>query len=89
MSNKVSFISGNFNIIHAGHIRLFKYAKSISDYLVIGVYSDKKSNEYVYIKEKFRLDAIKQLGLVDKVVLINKSLKSTLKSIKANFIIKD
>ena len=30
----------------------------------------KKSNEYVYIKEKFRLDAIKQLGLVDKVVLI-------------------
>lgn len=88
MSNKVSFISGNFNIIHAGHIRLFKYAKSISDYLVIGVYSDKKSNEYVYIKEKFRLDAIKQLGLVDKVVLINKSLKSTLKSIKPNFIIK-
>lgn len=88
MSNKISFISGNFNIIHAGHIRLFKYAKKVSDYLIVGVNSDKISNEYVYIKEKLRFDALKELGLIDKVVLINTSLKKTLQQTNPDIVIK-
>ena len=39
-NNKTSFISGKFSVLHAGHIRLFKFAKSISDKLIVGVYSD-------------------------------------------------
>ena len=38
---KKIFISGNFNIIHPGHQRLFKAAKELGDYLIVGVFSDK------------------------------------------------
>ena len=37
----IIFISGNFNIIHPGHIRLFRYAKETKGKLVVGVQSDK------------------------------------------------
>ncbi|SVC50440.1 uncharacterized protein METZ01_LOCUS303294, partial [marine metagenome] len=33
---RVSFVSGKFNVIHPGHIRLFRFAREISDYLVVG-----------------------------------------------------
>jgi len=36
------FINGCFDIIHRGHIELFRYAKSLGDILIVGVDSDEK-----------------------------------------------
>ena len=88
MSDKISFISGNFNIIHAGHIRLFKFAKSISDKLIIGLYSDQLINDESFIEEKIRFEYLSQLKLVDQIILIKTSLKKTIMDIKPNFIVK-
>ena len=33
MKKKKVFITGNFNILHPGHIRLFKFAKSLGQKL--------------------------------------------------------
>jgi cytidyltransferase-like protein len=41
---KVAFVYGNFNIFHPGHLRLLKFAKESSDYLIVGVNSDKLAN---------------------------------------------
>jgi glycerol-3-phosphate cytidylyltransferase len=37
---KIVFTNGCFDVIHEGHIRLFEFAKSLGDCLVVGINSD-------------------------------------------------
>ena len=39
---KVVFVNGCFDVLHRGHIELFKYAKSLGDILYVAVDSDEK-----------------------------------------------
>jgi len=38
---KVALIDGCFDVLHTGHINLFRFAKKYADILVIGLYNDK------------------------------------------------
>ncbi len=84
--NKI-FVSGNFNILHPGHIRLLKFAKSLGKVLVVGVTSDKLAGKAAYIKQNHRINNIKNLDFVQKVILV-RSLKSTILNEKPNIIVK-
>jgi rfaE bifunctional protein kinase chain/domain len=88
MSNKLSFISGNFNVIHSGHIRLFKFAKSLSKKLIIGLYSDETASESVFVNEELRKESLKEINLIDEVIIIKKDLKETINEIKPDYIVK-
>ena len=39
---KIIWTNGCFDILHRGHIEMFKYAKSLGDELIVGIDSDKK-----------------------------------------------
>ncbi len=84
--NKI-FVSGNFNILHPGHIRLLKFAKSLGKALVVGVISDKLAGKSAYIKQNHRINNIKSLDFVQKVILV-KNLNSTILNEKPNIIVK-
>ena len=85
---KKVFISGNFNILHPGHIRLFKFAKEIGAYLIVGVFCDKLIQEKNFIPEQDRLDSLKSISLIDKTILITDSLKKILNHHKPDIVLK-
>ena len=39
------FVNGTFDVLHAGHLALLNYAKSLGDYLVVGIDTDGRVRE--------------------------------------------
>ena len=83
---KVSLISGNFNVFHTGHHRLFKFAKSLSDILVIAINKDNPGITFFPQKERF--DNIKDVSLVDYCLPIETSINNIISSLKPDYLIK-
>tara|TARA_R100000808_G_scaffold18460_1_gene40436 strand:+ start:276 stop:668 length:393 start_codon:yes stop_codon:yes gene_type:complete len=72
----VVWVNGCFDVLHRGHFELLEYAKSVGDYLVVGIDSDAKVRQdkgscRPYNNEKDRKFALECLQAVDKVVIFN------------------
>ena len=68
--------NGCYDILHVGHIALFKYAKSLGDKLVVGIDSDKrvkelKGNGRPFNNEKDRKEMLESIRFVDEVVIFS------------------
>jgi len=73
---KTIFTNGCFDILHPGHIELFKYARSLGDKLIVGIDSDERIKQskgstrpiYNSNNRKFILESIRY---IDRVVVFN------------------
>ncbi|MCM8777306.1 MAG: D-glycero-beta-D-manno-heptose 1-phosphate adenylyltransferase [Candidatus Omnitrophica bacterium] len=71
---KIVFTNGCFDILHKGHIRLLKKAKSLGDVLIVGLNTDSsvrrlKGKDRPFLKEDDRAEILSALEMVDYVVL--------------------
>ncbi len=65
-------VSGGFDPLHIGHVRLFEEARKLGDELVVILNNDnwlRKKKGYVFMEEQERREVIKALRSVDRVVL--------------------
>lgn len=85
MKKKAIIVSGYFNPLHKGHIEYFKNAREKGDLLVVIVNNDYQRNlkgSKEFMLEDERLIIIKELKIVDKVLLSLDTDKSVCKSIE-------
>ncbi len=85
-------VSGGFDPIHIGHVRMFQEAKKLGGKLVVILNNDNwvnKKKGVVFMKEKERMELIKSFRMVDEVILtdhpndpVDMSVSSTLKKLK-------
>jgi len=65
-------VSGGFDPIHVGHVRMFQEAKKLGDELVVILNNDnwlKKKKGYAFMPEKERKEVIEGLRPVDRVMI--------------------
>lgn len=70
----VGYVAGVFDLFHIGHLNMFKRAKEMCDYLIVGVVSDdgvkiqKKTEPFVPFEE--RIEMVRSCRYVDEAVEI-------------------
>jgi D-beta-D-heptose 7-phosphate kinase/D-beta-D-heptose 1-phosphate adenosyltransferase len=72
MKAKTVAVSGGFDPVHVGHVRMFEAAKALGDRLVVIVNNDhwlRKKKGFVFMPEEERVEVIKAFRAVDEVVL--------------------
>lgn len=70
----VGLCHGNFDVLHVGHINHFKEARSIVDYLIVGVTSDdcvQQSKEASLFNQDQRTEVLASIDMIDLVVIVN------------------
>ena len=73
-NKKIVAVSGGFDPLHIGHVRLFEEAKKLGDELVVILNNDnwlETKKGFVFMKEDERAELLKSLRVVDDVVITN------------------
>lgn len=69
---RIGYTMGVFDLFHIGHLNIIKNAKSLCDYLVVGITTDERAlkikGKLPIIPFEERLKIIESLKYVDKVV---------------------
>lgn len=67
--NRVVFVSGTFNIVHPGHLRLLRFAAECGDYLVVGVLDDRLATN-AQLDQDMRLEGVAAISWVNHAFVL-------------------
>jgi rfaE bifunctional protein kinase chain/domain len=88
MLNRTVFVSGNFNILHPGHLRLFRAAKEYGTLLVVGVISDRLAGDAAHLPEDLRLEGVQSHGLVDEAFIVDEPIIKIIDLLRPDVVVK-
>ncbi len=82
------FVSGAFNVLHPGHLRLLRFAKECGDYLIVGVHSDQLAVNGAHVPEKLRLEGVQSNSWVDESFIMYEPVSNIVSDIKPDIVVK-
>jgi len=86
LSRTIIFVSGNFFVLHPGHLRLLKFASECGDYLYVGVNDTRPSSDYPSAQE--RAETLRELNFIHDVTILHDGLENFLHELKPDVIVK-
>jgi len=87
IAKRTVFVSGNFNIVHPGHLRVLRFAAECGDYLIVGVHGN-KTDGHTLLDEKFRLDGVSSITWVNFAFILRDSSEVFIKELKPSIVVK-
>ncbi|QFT34372.1 D-beta-D-heptose 7-phosphate kinase [Labrenzia sp. THAF82] len=84
---KVVLVSGYFNILHPGHLRLIYYAAEQGDRLVIGLIAKPTDHLSSTLPDNDRKIALQSISCVDDVIVMQHGLEALLNDLKPEVVV--
>lgn len=84
--DRIAFVSGNFNVIHAGHMRLLKFAADVADKVVVGLNRD--GNPGVTVPLALRAEAVRAISLVAHVIDLPHGANEAIAALRPDIVVK-
>lgn len=82
------FVSGHFNVLHPGHLRLLRFAKECGDRLVVAVESDRTAASAAYVPDFLRLEGVQSISWVDDAFIIDEPVAEVIKRLRPAIVVK-
>ncbi len=86
-SKRVVFVSGIFNVLHPGHLRLLKFAEEQGDILIVGVHSNALAPGAV-MDERQRLESVAAVAYVDRAFLMMRKAEEVIADLRPEVVVK-
>src|SRR3954465_15857282 len=83
---RVAFVSGNFNVLHPGHLRLLKFAADCADFLVVGVHDDGQAG--VLVPAELRHENMQSVSWIDYSFVLRESPADFIAKLKPAVVVK-
>jgi rfaE bifunctional protein kinase chain/domain len=81
-------VSGHFNVLHPGHLRLLRFAKEYGGRLIVAVESDRVAGVAAHVPEQLRLEGVRSNSWVDEAFLFDNSIEQLIATVKPDVIVK-
>lgn len=88
MSGRTVFVSGNFNVLHPGHLRLLRFARECGERLVVGVYSDRLAGGAAHVPQTLRVEGVQSNSWVDEVIVIDEEVTEVILRLRPDIVVK-
>ncbi len=86
--NQIVFVSGNFNVIHPGHLRLLRFARECGSRLIVAVESDRIAGHSAHVQESLRLEGVVSNTFVDEAFIFDEDVANVIARIRPDIVVK-
>jgi rfaE bifunctional protein kinase chain/domain len=83
---KIVFVSGNFNIVHPGHLRLLQFAAECGNFLVVGVNGDGASG--TTLTGNLRLEGVRAISFVNFAFMLHEPSEAFIACLRPAVVVK-
>lgn len=82
----IYFVSGNFNVLHPGHLRLFRFAAELGGRLVVGINPD--DTEGVTVEQALRVESVRAIGAVHDAIALEEPSEAFIARLRPEYVVK-
>lgn len=88
MTQRVVFVSGHFNVLHPGHLRLLRFAKEYGNHLVVAIESDRVAGRAAHVPERLRLEGVQSNSWVDEAFIMDEPVTDSIARLRPDVVVK-
>jgi rfaE bifunctional protein kinase chain/domain len=81
-------VTGKFNVLHPGHLRLLRFAKESGTRLIVAVESDRLAGCDAHVPEQLRLEGVQSNNLVDECFIADEPLPTVIAHLRPDVVVK-